>query len=56
MVKKVKSGPIRAMPGRGALNDIAKSRKTINDYAKAVPTVQATPDPMEIMMLGMKKK
>lgn len=29
----------RPLPGRGALNDLDKGSRTINDYAKAVPTL-----------------
>lgn len=53
---KVKIGkPSRPLPGRGALNDLGKSHGTINDYAKAVPTMPVAPNPSEIQMLGARK-
>jgi hypothetical protein len=55
MDKVKRPAPIRPLPGRGALNDIAKSPMTINDYAKAVPTNPITPNPAEIRMLGARK-
>ncbi len=33
----------RLLPGRGALNDLGKSQRTITDYAKATPISEQTP-------------
>lgn len=51
---KSAASPIRQLPGRGALNDLAKSNRTIVDYAKAVPSNPITPNPASIRMLGVK--
>lgn len=33
----------RILPTRGALNDVLKSRRTIMDYSKGVPTLPTEP-------------
>lgn len=46
--------PIRPLPGRGALNDLGKSQRTILDYAKAVPSMPSTAGSPSILMLASK--
>jgi hypothetical protein len=50
-----KPGPIRPLPGRGGLNDLGKSGKTILDYAKAVPSNPVVPPPDTVRILGRPK-
>lgn len=33
----------RLLPSRGGLNDLGKTKRTIADYAKAVPGAEASP-------------
>lgn len=44
----------RLLPGRGGLNDLGKSQRTINDYSKATP-ITVTPNPAEIRALQVPK-
>lgn len=42
----------RQLPGRGALNDLGATQRTINDYSKATPIVPLRPTPNFIQNLG----
>lgn len=45
----------RLLPTRGGLNDLAQTKRTIADYAKASPVSNVTPNPAEIRVLQLKK-
>lgn len=45
----------RLLPGRGGLNDLQKSKRTIADYAKVSPISPITPNPAEIRVLEVPK-
>jgi hypothetical protein len=44
----------RQLPGRGGLNDLGKSQRTIVDYSKASPITEATPQPAAILKLAQR--
>jgi len=46
---------IRQLPGRGGLNDLGKSQRTIVDYAKATPSTEREPKPQVILNLAKGK-
>jgi len=46
----------RPLPGRGGLNDLGKSKRTIVDYAKATPVNPIEPNPAEVKVLELPKK
>lgn len=43
--------PIRPASTRGGVNDLAKTPRTIVDYAKALPTAPTMPNPAAIPVL-----
>jgi hypothetical protein len=45
----------RLLPTRGGLNDIAQTKRTIIDYAKASPTSNVQPNPAEVRVLQLPK-
>src|SRR4029077_3569190 len=49
------SKPFRQLPGRGGLNDLGKSQRTINDYSKISPIVPTQPNPAEVRVLQIPK-
>ena len=46
---------IRPSSTRGGVADLAKTKGTILDYAKASPETPTTPNPAEIRVLSLKK-
>lgn len=55
-MKMTKGKQARLLPGRGAMNDLAKSGRTIADYAKGTPLGLATPTPAVVQNLRLKGK
>jgi hypothetical protein len=45
----------RQLPGRGGLNDLGKSQRTIADYSKASPITPTEPNPAEVKILSVPK-
>jgi hypothetical protein len=46
----------RQLPGRGGLNDLGKSQRTIVDYSKATPITEQTPQPAVILKLAQRNR
>jgi len=46
----------RQLPGRGSLNDLGKSQRTVLDYSKASPITQREPSPAVILNLVRRGK
>lgn len=57
MVKMIRGigKPTRQLPTRGGLNDLGKTGRTINDYAKASPVSNVAPNPAEIRIMQLPK-
>ncbi|MET0720986.1 MAG: hypothetical protein ABWY64_09150 [Tardiphaga sp.] len=54
-MSRSKKTKIRQLPGRGALNDLSKSQRTIADYAKSTPSTERQPNPAVILNLAKSK-
>ena len=55
-MNRIKNKGHRPLPGRGAMNDLAASKRTLTDYSKASPMGSPVEEPTSLLTQFVKSR